>query len=305
MSLRHIWKRYWLGHPIISWNIRYRGLVKCSQCNTNVGQWPMSVQSIHASCSITSYIIAIHAVDTPCLHDQLATYLLPQVGFQVGFQVDTFYCNYQGVTLGRLIFFLLMCRHNKGFYFLDVAGIKSPFPLPSLDHTPDLLITLNFTGMGLDTGTMSNSYGNSVQIMIGLTNDTHTVVERTVSTTILPGVNLVGVITWDLRQLLKSPRLSAFASLFEVSIMLVLDFCLSLTTAPFFPSLMKLLLCHGCSVYILILWPQKALSFSRVTISPPSVWLWQRISLNQGCCRITEAGLFYKDSPKLEVYGPS
>ena len=56
--------------------------------------------------------------------------------------------------------------------------------------------------------------------MIGLTNDTRTVVERTVGTTILPGINLVGVITWDLRQLLKSPRLSTFASLFDVSIML-------------------------------------------------------------------------------------
>jgi hypothetical protein len=66
---------------------------------------------------------------------------------------------------------------------------------------------------------MSDSYKNSVQIMIGLTNDTRTVVERTVGTTILPGVNLVGVITWDLRQVLKSPRLSAFGSLFDVSIM--------------------------------------------------------------------------------------
>jgi hypothetical protein len=72
--------------------------------------------------------------------------------------------------------------------------------------------------------------------MIGLTNDTRTVVERTVGAAILPGVNLVGVITWELRQLLKSPRLSAFASLFDVGIMLALILCSVLTTGLFIPS---------------------------------------------------------------------
>ena len=136
--------------------------------------------------------------------------------------------------------------------------------------SPNLLITLNFTGMGLQVGTMNDLLADSVQIMIGLTNDTRTVVERTVGTTILPGVNLVGVITWDLRQVFKSPGLSAFASLFDVSIMLALDLCLLLTTVLFFPSLMRIFRYHRCSVYILILW-QKVLSYSRVMISPPSV----------------------------------
>ena len=88
---------------------------------------------------------------------------------------------------------------------------------------PDLLITLNFTGMGLQVGTLSDSYKNNVQIRIGLTNDTQTVIEKTEATTIPPGVNWVGDITWDLRQLLKSPRLSALASLFDVSVMLALN----------------------------------------------------------------------------------
>ena len=159
--------------------------------------------------------------------------------------------------------------------------------------------------MGLQVGNMSDLFTESVQIMISLgTSDTRTVVERTIGTAIIPGVNWVGFMTWDLRQVFKRPRLSAIASLFDVSIMLALNLCLLLTTVLFFPSLMRIFRYHRCSVYILILW-QKVLSYSRVMISPPSVWLWHMISLNQGCCRITEAGLFYKDSPKLEVYGPS
>jgi len=105
----------------------------------------------------------------------------------------------------------------------------------------------------LGNSRMSNFSIDSVQIMIGLTNDTRTVVERTVGTTILPGVNLVGVTTWELRQVFKRPHLSAFASLFDVSLMLALNLCLLLTTALFFLSLMKIFQYHGCSVYIQIL----------------------------------------------------
>ncbi|EDQ99260.1 uncharacterized protein LACBIDRAFT_335177 [Laccaria bicolor S238N-H82] len=130
----------------------------------------------------------IPKANLPCLYDPLAKYFLPQ-GTEpegiTGFRVDKF------------------------------SYTPTSFPLPDPNFTPDLLITLNFTKIGLPVDVMSDSYRNSVQIMIGLTNDTRTVVERTHGTTILPGVNLLGVITWDLRQLLKSPRLSAFASLFD------------------------------------------------------------------------------------------
>lgn len=139
----------------------------------------------------------IPKANLPCLYDPLAKYFLPQ-GTEpegiTGFRVDKFSCNSRLPIL---------------------QDTPTSFPLPDPNFTPDLLITLNFTKIGLPVDVMSDSYRNSVQIMIGLTNDTRTVVERTHGTTILPGVNLLGVITWDLRQLLKSPRLSAFASLFD------------------------------------------------------------------------------------------
>lgn len=172
-----------------------------------------------------------------CLYDPLATYLSPQGqdppgsgdNVMTGFRVDKFYCPSRS-TWGRFIFFFSSVQAQQRL--LPVCLDSVAFPLPNPNYTPDLLITLNFTGIGLQVS--NDSYRHSVQIMIGLTNDSHTVVERTIGTTILPGVNLVGVITWDLRQVLKNPRLSALGSLFDVSIMLALNLCLLLTTVLFF-----------------------------------------------------------------------
>ncbi|EDQ98480.1 uncharacterized protein LACBIDRAFT_335923 [Laccaria bicolor S238N-H82] len=69
--------------------------------------------------------------------------------------------------------------------------------------------------MGLRVGTMDDLITDSVQIMIGLTSDAITVVERTPGTAIPPGVNRAGDVTWELRQLLKRPHLSTFASIFD------------------------------------------------------------------------------------------
>ena len=178
---------------------RSRRLLKCSQCNTIMG-WPVSVQPIHLSCSITSFITAVPEANLACLYDPGAKYFSPQGTEQegtTGFRVDKSYCTSRlPILQGRFRYFFLMCRHNRSLYFF-YAGTATSFPLPDPNFTPDLLITVNFIGIGLQVGTMSDSYKNSVQIMIGLTNDTHTVVERTLGTTILPRVNLVGVIIMD------------------------------------------------------------------------------------------------------------
>ena len=92
------------------------------------------------------------------------------------------------------------------------------FPLATGDSMPNLLITVNFTTLQIPVDTMTDMFNNSLQIMIGFTNDTRTVVDRTQATTLVPGTNLVGFLTWQLRQLLKKRRLSAFTSLFNVII---------------------------------------------------------------------------------------
>ncbi|KIJ93337.1 hypothetical protein K443DRAFT_646228 [Laccaria amethystina LaAM-08-1] len=138
--------------------------------------------------SETITLNVILACNFSCPYDPQATYLSPHiVTFAAGqFQVNKFNCD----------------------FYLFMYTLKP-------DYKPELLITLNFTGMGLQVSTMGDLSTDSVQIIIGLTNDTRTVFERTVGTTIIPGVNLFGVMTWDFRQLLKRPHLSAFGSLFD------------------------------------------------------------------------------------------
>ena len=80
----------------------------------------------------------------------------------------------------------------------------------------DLLITVNFTTLQIPAGTINNTSFNSLQIMVGLNNDTQKVIERTTGTTLIPGTNLFGTVTWDFRQVLKNPYLSSFG-LFDVS----------------------------------------------------------------------------------------
>ena len=57
---------------------------------------------------------------------------------------------------------------------------------------------------------------NSVQVMLGLTNDTIEVFDRTPPTTLIPGVNVVGIAGLLIRQTFRRPKYSAFG-LFDVS----------------------------------------------------------------------------------------
>ena len=69
---------------------------------------------------------------------------------------------------------------------------------------PDILIQMNFTALNISAGRMSDMARNSVQIMIGFHNDTSKVVQTTQSMTLVPGMNILGCISYELRQTLKS-----------------------------------------------------------------------------------------------------
>ncbi len=63
---------------------------------------------------------------------------------------------------------------------------------------------------------MINRVMNSVQVLVGLINDTEKVVKNTTPTTLLPGVNLVGIAdVFRIRQTYVQPGVSAFG-LFDV-----------------------------------------------------------------------------------------
>jgi len=80
---------------------------------------------------------------------------------------------------------------------------------------PDLLITVNFTALNIPSTTIVDTPTNSVQLMIGLTNDTTKVFTTTMPTTLIPGVNLFGLVRLHMRQTMSNSAL-AVIGLFDV-----------------------------------------------------------------------------------------
>lgn len=82
-------------------------------------------------------------------------------------------------------------------------------PLHDRDARPDLLVSINYTKIGLPRDDIISTTTNSVEVYVGLANDSFTVVNRTLPTTIPPGVNLMGTLSLELRQLYKNVGISA------------------------------------------------------------------------------------------------
>ena len=169
-----------------------------------------------------------------------------------GLQVNTVYCPPRlpiptGTFMGN--------SYPLSLTSVYLASPGNIFPLATRDSMPDLLITVNFTTLEIPVDTMTNMFNYSLRIMIGFTNDTRTVIDRTQATTLVPGTNLFGAFTWQFRQLLKKPGLSAFTSLFNV---IIAEFLLYSSTDHDFIlfSRMRCFYCRRCSTYILTLWCQ-------------------------------------------------
>lgn len=86
---------------------------------------------------------------------------------------------------------------------------KNIFPLLDRDARPDLLISIDYAQIGLPRSNIVSTTNNSVEVYIGLTNDINTTVYRTLPTTIPPGVNLMGTLSLEFRQMYKRPGASA------------------------------------------------------------------------------------------------
>ena len=82
-------------------------------------------------------------------------------------------------------------------------------PLPERDSQPDLLISIDYTKIGLPRDDLVSMMTNSVEVYISLTINTFTAVYHTLPTMIPPGVNLMGTLTLELRQLYKNVGISA------------------------------------------------------------------------------------------------
>ena len=80
-----------------------------------------------------------------------------------------------------------------------------PVPINHPDFYPELLITVNYTALGISSTSFGNTAQNSVEVVISLSNITSEDLLQTVSTVLPPGVNLLGRLQLEFRQILTSP----------------------------------------------------------------------------------------------------
>ncbi|KAF9482411.1 hypothetical protein BDN70DRAFT_930098 [Pholiota conissans] len=91
----------------------------------------------------------------------------------------------------------------------DYMAIHYQCPvLDTEDSVPDLLVTVNFSALGIPIDTITDVPKNSVQVMVANTNKTDNVVLMTIPTTLMPGVNLIGLIYSEIYQVFTDPGLS-------------------------------------------------------------------------------------------------
>ena len=85
------------------------------------------------------------------------------------------------------------------------------YPANALDEDirPDLLVAVNFTMLNIPSNSILDGAINSVQIMLGLTKSTIDVLNSTSPTTLLPGMNVVGMSKLSIRQKFQRPVLAA------------------------------------------------------------------------------------------------
>jgi len=92
---------------------------------------------------------------------------------------------------------------------LAFEGLLFHCPNRTGDIRPDLLVTVNFPMLNISFNSIFDVAINSVQIMVGLTNATDDVLQATSPTTLLPGMNVVGVSTLSIRQKFGKPAVAA------------------------------------------------------------------------------------------------
>ena len=82
--------------------------------------------------------------------------------------------------------------------------------------SPDLLITVNFTALGVSAESLVDARQSAVSILVGLTNNTADIVENTIPTPLFPGSHLCGSTSRELRRRFVKPPLASLG-FFSVS----------------------------------------------------------------------------------------
>jgi hypothetical protein len=83
------------------------------------------------------------------------------------------------------------------------------FDCPFDDIWPDLLITVNFTALGINATFPSNTKSGTVSIVVGMHMDILDVIHNTRAIPLVPDAHLFGGVIPTIREQFKSPRLAS------------------------------------------------------------------------------------------------
>jgi len=79
-------------------------------------------------------------------------------------------------------------------------------------YNPDLLITVNFTTLGIDSTSLSNYRDRTVSIVVGLHNDTVDILRNTLPIPLVPDAHLLGGVLTTIRYQYKYPKLASLGA---------------------------------------------------------------------------------------------
>ena len=112
---------------------------------------------------------------------------------------------------------LVLQKFKPNRHLLSAAWLRQNLPQVYYNEfQPDLLITVNFTTLGMSVDSIIDVASNSIQVMVAMTNNTADVVAMTTPTVLVPGVNLMGLVSMEVHQTFTNPGMATLG-LFEVS----------------------------------------------------------------------------------------
>jgi len=108
---------------------------------------------------------------------------------------------------------------------------KDAMTTPSSMISPDLLVTVNFTMLGISDDSLVDARRRTVSILVGLTDNTADVVENTIPTPLFPGSHLCGSTSRELRQRFVKPPLAS-SGIFSPSMSFLVSDLVALVQDP-------------------------------------------------------------------------
>jgi len=113
-------------------------------------------------------------------------------------------------------------RRVEFFFFLRRLNFGCTDVIPATDYLvnavqpgdiwPDLLITVNFTTLGINATSLSNSASRTVLIAVGMHGDTADVLRNTLPIALIPDAHLLGGVLTNIRYQYRSPKFGILSS---------------------------------------------------------------------------------------------